>query len=277
MRCSSIVLLPFLLLAPCLGAEEAVLPKSVQKAEADHAEDLSEIIEKAEADIAKSKEKLIKTLEQEIKYAERKNNVDIAAALHERLKSLKSANDKIEYTCEIPDNRKAAASLFGMMPDDNKTIALLKDDAGIYKWKNGVPEMTSKIKSEGTHAFIPTGNNHTYFDEPYIIGKGEGRVAKIAFDIYLADKTKVLIFQAQINNSWNNRVSLDGREHYAGQFKWPQKKTIPDIPTGEWQTIEIDFKKDLNAPEGAKLGAMAFSAVASEALTYDHVRLIAED
>ncbi len=276
MRISTATLVLTLCFTASLVAEEATLPTAVQKSEATFKEEVTKISKKVENDLSEAKEKYIKALEREMKNATRKGDIKTAIAIRDIVKKMQSPS---ETSNKDTGREKAVTDLFGethiYTQPDNSTPLLL-DDLSIYKWRGGKPAIHKEQVKEGSVAFIPTGNNHTVFDKPYSIGKGEGKFTKIAFDVYLTEKEKCLNFQLNINGGWNYRTGLDGRAKYLGKLAYPRKRNICNLKVGEWQTIEIDFSKDFNAKPGSTFNAMAFSAKGHEGLIYDNVRLISE-
>ena len=264
-----------------LSAAENPMPKAVALAEARYAEQVQDILDDAQQDLNASKDRLVKVLKREIKNAERAGDKDLVNSLTKRVAALenKQAQQSDIADTARSDQEKAIATLFGeaQVQASEQRIPFLQDDLNIYKWKGGSPKSTDAGSFEGTHSFIPTGNNHTFLEEPLIIGTEPGQISKIKFHVYLQDENRAMIFQACINGGWKNRIALDGRAHYAGQFTYPHDHSMLNLKTKTWQQIEIDLIQQFGAKTGSKLNGLAFSSQETEAIIYDAVYFIVNE
>lgn len=267
-----------------LQAASVELPPEVIKAEAKHRINIDNILAEAKADIEKSTERLLKTLDREVKSAQRSGDIELVVALQDRISELKGEPKLAEKDFESDEEKRqhALETLFGQnqFQEQEQTIALIHDDISRYKWHGGIPKVIDDVSHEGEKAFLPTGNNHTNIDlkEPAIIGTESGQIHSIRFYVYLADTNRSLLFQAQLSKTgWNNRVAIDGRAQYSGTYKWSFRHSILNLQPKTWHKVEINFARDLKAPSGSSLTAIALSAAEHEAIIYDNVELLVND
>lgn len=143
------------------------------------------------------------------------------------------------------------------------------NDFNDLNWSQGKLYKTSQLALQDDVAFIANGNNTTegVFG---IVGYGPNEIKGISFWVCLLNKDAALLLQTKIDNSWDHRWGIDGRNSYQGAYTWSRQGVTVNVPVNEWFQVTIDLIDDLEARPGQKLNGLAFSG-ADGNLVFDKV------